>query len=277
MKETCGSCGFRTLDNGDCHRYPPRAERVPSGGWVAMFLYVPADKWCGEWKPNKDLDASMVEMGFVPVPECLDRKADDDEADVGIDGERCDRCGIVGEDRRTLEMRCGAKMNNPDDPMMPYIPFVPFGNRFHTLRVCKQCRADWIAAIGRWFAEGKREDTETDETASVFSFTCKKCGITWTCAFRPIPEDRLCDGCRADRCVDCGGRLASNVKATKDGYCHRCAHKALLAERIRREALVSELKAVIYFALPKADAYFRQKDWEEFVCRAKAAGVEVSD
>ncbi len=77
------------------------------------------------------------------------------------DGEVCDRCGQPGQDRRTIWMTCGAVMNNPDDPTTPDVPYqevavqLPEGilrkTRFKTLRVCKQCRADWITAIGQWF------------------------------------------------------------------------------------------------------------------------------
>ena len=79
--------------------------------------------------------------------------------------EKCQRCGEVGEDRRTLRMECFYNMAE-----LP-IPFTiqnaklldtkqeiaGFGDMFgsklnlYTLRVCKDCRSDWMQAIRGWF------------------------------------------------------------------------------------------------------------------------------
>lgn len=98
-------------------------------------------------------------------------------------GERCQRCGEIGQDRRTLWMACFYAMEE-----IGAVPFTqcalegvyrplsgkrPVSERisvmvpewgpldndnpelrpFYTLRVCKDCRADWMDAIGRWFRE----------------------------------------------------------------------------------------------------------------------------
>lgn len=96
--------------------------------------------------------------------------------------EICQKCGEEGEDRRTLWMSCFYAMDE-----MKEVPFKqkmvkgkvheykgerPLGEPFHghtvpefkkksngksgehrffTLRVCKTCRADWMAAIRTWF------------------------------------------------------------------------------------------------------------------------------
>lgn len=97
------------------------------------------------------------------------------------EGEKCQRCGEVGEDRRTLWMAClydmqelpmpleevaifGSMMKDVSDSMIfagPLKGFAPDDDaksvmrRFYTLRVCKRCRGEWMEAIGRWFNTSK--------------------------------------------------------------------------------------------------------------------------
>jgi len=106
-------------------------------------------------------------------------------------GEKCQRCGEVGEDRRTLWMACFYEMQElglpferksllEADPVHLKLhkpaPTLPLGNGvsinigsgevttdqplgvrgFYTLRVCKDCRSTWMSAIQRWFNEPQR-------------------------------------------------------------------------------------------------------------------------
>jgi hypothetical protein len=69
--------------------------------------------------------------------------------------EQCQRCGEMGEDRRTLTMSCGYEMNELG------LPFTMSGEGWtaaYLLRVCKGCRAEWMAALKGWFGafEGKK-------------------------------------------------------------------------------------------------------------------------
>ncbi len=92
--------------------------------------------------------------------------------------EPCDRCGEDGEDRRTLWMACLYQMGELGVPfeemeiegvvhsktgersILGGFRVAAFSHertpiakhRFFTLRVCKRCRADWMAAIRGWFA-----------------------------------------------------------------------------------------------------------------------------
>ncbi len=75
--------------------------------------------------------------------------------------ERCQRCNELGQDRRTLVMACLYDMSEFKVPYNKRIAIVDYGGEssdsfsraeFH-LRVCKQCRADWLVAIERWFWE----------------------------------------------------------------------------------------------------------------------------
>lgn len=92
--------------------------------------------------------------------------------------EKCDRCGCVGEDRRTLWMACFYAMNELNIPFNqasihgvvckktgekklecfdintpvfeePQGEASHYG--FYILRVCKRCRAEWMGAIEQWF------------------------------------------------------------------------------------------------------------------------------
>ena len=100
-------------------------------------------------------------------------------ATENIHEESCDRCGERGEDRRTLHMSCMYAMEELGLPFQQYRlkgdsygykgkrgveGFVhlttpewteePTGQRdthYYTLRVCKDCRADWMGAIANWF------------------------------------------------------------------------------------------------------------------------------
>lgn len=100
--------------------------------------------------------------------------------------EKCARCGHTGEDRRTLWMACFYAMHELpvpfeqiaiEGPIMDKIgeeptefgfstpkwgkPEHPSRRSFYTLRVCKRCRGDWMAAIGAWFAD-KPADSDSD-------------------------------------------------------------------------------------------------------------------
>lgn len=99
-------------------------------------------------------------------------------------GERCVKCGDVGEDRRTLWMACFYAMHEmkevPFEQLMlkggvphnyegdetipdgvlkghafPKYSAEPSGKAmdraFYTLRVCKGCRSDWMQAVRSWF------------------------------------------------------------------------------------------------------------------------------
>jgi hypothetical protein len=67
--------------------------------------------------------------------------------------ELCQKCGEAGEDRRTLWMCCFYDMSELG------IPFekkkVVDYHHFYTLRVCKDCRADWMDAIRKWYESPK--------------------------------------------------------------------------------------------------------------------------
>lgn len=114
------------------------------------------------------------------------------------EGEKCDRCGEVGQDRRTLWMAClydmwelglpfeeiavrgvsknvtqgrpprGSFGNEAVTAFLKEPAEIPSGdkayilNRFFTLRVCKDCRADWMQVIQGWFdTKPRRESTGT--------------------------------------------------------------------------------------------------------------------
>ena len=113
-------------------------------------------------------------------------------ADPGTDkGEECARCGKVDCDLRTLWMACFYAMEELDIPFeqqaihgqtlnyrgkkelprqgitvsafsepAPASDAASADNartrKFYTLRVCKRCRSEWLAAIQQWYAEGAK-------------------------------------------------------------------------------------------------------------------------
>lgn len=116
-------------------------------------------------------------------------------------GERCDRCGSAGYDRRTLSMACFYDMNelgipfrdrvtflaDPADLTPAELPFVLPGEggrrpitlssgtvkcsgelrpyHLFQIRVCKRCRGEWLASIKGWFgAAPGGEDYDADGT-----------------------------------------------------------------------------------------------------------------
>ena len=80
--------------------------------------------------------------------------------------EICQRCKEEGEDRRTLWMACLYQMNELGLPfqMQTMRWDVPhqlgkYNSDFYTLRVCKDCRSDWMESIQAWFNRPiKKED-----------------------------------------------------------------------------------------------------------------------
>lgn len=67
--------------------------------------------------------------------------------------EKCQRCGEIGEDRRTLIMKCFYQMDEDKD-----IPFKKTEEGY-TLLVCKNCRGDWMEAIHNWFVNPKQKES----------------------------------------------------------------------------------------------------------------------
>lgn len=116
---------------------------------------------------------TCAQTGGPHIVACLE-KGDPAPPD---DGEKCQRCGEVGQDRRTLWMACLYSMNELSIPFNERAiegrimirtgtretivgpvalfeidkaaPSSKFG--FYTLLVCKQCRGEWMESIERWF------------------------------------------------------------------------------------------------------------------------------
>lgn len=121
-------------------------------------------------------------------------------------GEKCVRCGEVGEDRRTLRMACFYAMEelavpfekqqlfwadiNPSkmtlkdpafqfetgSPSLPKITLAPpvfnyegelTPETLYTLRVCKDCRSDWLKAIEDWFKAGPQTPPDDGQVRNI--------------------------------------------------------------------------------------------------------------
>jgi hypothetical protein len=68
-----------------------------------------------------------------------------------MNGDECVRCKEIGEDRRTLFMKCLYDMDELK------VPFEKFNTqelgKFYTLLVCKKCRGDWMKSIEKWYKD----------------------------------------------------------------------------------------------------------------------------
>lgn len=62
--------------------------------------------------------------------------------------EICQRCGTNDYDNRTLWMKCFYAM---EELNIPFNHITLESDLFYTLRVCKDCRGDWMTAIKTWF------------------------------------------------------------------------------------------------------------------------------
>jgi hypothetical protein len=109
--------------------------------------------------------------------------------------ERCERCGTVGQDRRTLWMACFYAMDELGIPFTQVgllgIVLEPTGEigqygmpvyktphpDWHekadrrvmfSLRVCKGCRGDWLSAIKTWFRKVPDADCRYNSDASTY-------------------------------------------------------------------------------------------------------------
>lgn len=109
--------------------------------------------------------------------------------------EECQRCKEVGEDRRTLWMACFYEMNELGLPfeeaaikgyfckktgeketVFGTSPTFDEGSckdnvglrQFYLLRVCKDCRAEWMGAIEFWFHARPKHIDKTSFNTGVF-------------------------------------------------------------------------------------------------------------
>jgi hypothetical protein len=97
-------------------------------------------------------------------------------------GDKCARCGKVGEDRRTIFAACLYAMEETGIPFEQcritgewhnhsgYKDVIghrvatfedkgtPTQNSFYTVLVCKDCRADFLDAMKQWFFAGPRAE-----------------------------------------------------------------------------------------------------------------------
>lgn len=74
--------------------------------------------------------------------------------------EECQRCHEAEEDRRTLWMACFYEMGELDLPFEKRImqdKGAGHTQLFYTMRVCKDCRSDWMKAIQYWFHDVEPE------------------------------------------------------------------------------------------------------------------------
>ena len=68
--------------------------------------------------------------------------------------EICQRCQEKDYDRRTLWMACFYEMKELGLPLEEReLECGEDKHRFYLLRVCKDCRGDWLGAIKKWFGE----------------------------------------------------------------------------------------------------------------------------
>ena len=150
----------------------------------------------------------------------------DEQVTTESAGERCARCGEIGEDRRSLWMACFYQMNELKLPLVERVLFhakteeltpakealkLPDSNIvlqsgtvrssgeltpqiLYTLRVCKGCRSDWMQAQQRWFAE-KQEPQTLDEGDAC------PCGGTLYLGRLVGAMVLRCDGCETVRCL----------------------------------------------------------------------------
>ena len=63
--------------------------------------------------------------------------------------EICARCNQEKPDLRTLWMACFYEMDELDVPFKQ--KRISEWQQFYTLKVCKECRAEWMVAIESWF------------------------------------------------------------------------------------------------------------------------------
>lgn len=66
--------------------------------------------------------------------------------------EECQRCKDIDYDRRTLEMACFYDMNELNVPFK-----LDEATLVYSLRVCKDCRSEWMKAIQSWFNNVEQE------------------------------------------------------------------------------------------------------------------------
>ena len=71
--------------------------------------------------------------------------------------DKCQKCGKEDSDLRELLMACGYDMSELNLPMGVKTILRLHGNAetkqmtFYKMTVCKECRADWMLAIQKWF------------------------------------------------------------------------------------------------------------------------------
>ena len=171
--------------------------------------------------------------------------------------EKCQRCGEEGEDRRTLWHDCMYAMNELNVPFNQLAidgvclertgtEVTTFGHKlpvwedpekvretkknqkhsFFTLRVCKDCRAQWMGAISKWF-----HDVPAKESCGSGIFV-RRNGATVEISeeewdrenpdrepVRVLPERRLCAYCHQGRHSSKGPPEYGDSDACPDERC----------------------------------------------------------
>jgi len=84
--------------------------------------------------------------------------------------EKCQRCGEVGQDMRTLLLSCLYDLGELDIPFdIVYLQSMGIAvkHRIYTLRICKGCRAEWLQSVKQWFNTSRAENLDSNGIVTI--------------------------------------------------------------------------------------------------------------
>ena len=84
--------------------------------------------------------------------------------------EKCQRCGEVGQNMRTLHLSCLydlMELGIPFDIVYLQSVGIAVKHRIYTLRVCKGCRAEWLQSVKQWFNTPRADNLDSNGIVTI--------------------------------------------------------------------------------------------------------------
>ena len=116
-----------------------------------------------------------VEQKIQSMLERIDNEREiDRERWENLDWDTCQVCGSVGEDRRTLFIRCFYQLKEVSSLFIDLFHVENHKDGGYALRICKGCRSALLSKLAEWITEGGRLKYGNLDDDGILSFDSKE-------------------------------------------------------------------------------------------------------